>query len=104
MRERTEEGGVVEMWSVKDVVGHIATWENEAINALRRYLSRDDVKMLAWPDVDALNERTVSGKRRRSRNAFASTPSHTTPSTPATFADGLARDRPSEDRCPQNGR
>lgn len=96
-RERIGEGGVVEMWPVKDVVGHIAIWENEAIDSLRRYLSRDDVKMLAWPDVDALNERTVSGKRRKSRNAFASTPSHTTPNTPTIFAGGLAKGRPFED-------
>ena len=62
--ERMEEGGVVGMWSVKDVIGHITTWENEAIDALRRYLPRGDVNVLAWPDLDAFNERTVNSKRQ----------------------------------------
>ena len=62
--ERMEEGGVVGVWSIKDVIGHITTWENEAIDAIQSYLPRGDVKVLAWPDVDALNERTVNAKRQ----------------------------------------
>ena len=61
---RMEEGGVVGMWSVKDVIGHITTWENQAMAALQQYLTQRDVKVLAFPDVDALNERTVNSKRR----------------------------------------
>jgi hypothetical protein len=58
-----EEPGVVERWSVKDLIGHVTTWENEAIKSLRAYTAQGDVEALAWPDVDALNERTVAAKR-----------------------------------------
>ncbi len=61
--ERVDHAGVVERWSVKDLIGHVTTWENEAIEALGNYKSQGDVGALAWPDVDALNERTVQAKR-----------------------------------------
>lgn len=67
--ERVEKPGVVESWTVKDLIGHITTWEAEAMKSLRLYLSGHDLKaghdlkVLKWPDVDALNARTVEYKR-----------------------------------------
>ena len=65
MPERIEEGGVVGMWSVKDVIGHITTWENEAMAALQQYLTQRDVKVLAWSDLDAFNDRPELGLQPR---------------------------------------
>ena len=65
--ERMEVGGVIESWSVKDLVGHITTWENEAMKSLQSYFQHDDIKTLAWPtDLDAFNARTSEEKRARS--------------------------------------
>ena len=61
--ERIDEVGVVEKWSVKDLIGHVATWDGELIGALGSYLETGDVSVLAFVDVDELNERTVSAKR-----------------------------------------
>lgn len=61
--ERMEEVGVVESWTLKDLIGHVTTWEAEAMKSLRLCLSDHDLEMLTWPDVDALNERTVEDKR-----------------------------------------
>ena len=65
--ERMEVGGVVESWSMKDLIGHITTWENEAMKSLQNYFQQNDVKMLAWPsDLDAFNARTTEEKRAKS--------------------------------------
>ena len=65
--DRMEVGGVVESWSMKDLVGHITTWENEAAKSLQNYLQHNDLKTLAWPaDLDAFNARTSEEKRNRS--------------------------------------
>lgn len=61
--DRIEEPGVVELWSVRDLIGHVTTWEAEAIKSLQDYVVESDVSLLAWPDVDALNERTVRAKQ-----------------------------------------
>ena len=61
--ERMEKPGVVESWTVKDLIGHVTTWEAEAMKSLRLYLSGHELKVLKWPDVDALNARTVEYKR-----------------------------------------
>ena len=55
--------GVVGSWSVKDLIGHIKTWESEAMKSIQHYLLHNGLEMLAWPDVDEFNERTVRGKR-----------------------------------------
>ena len=65
--ERMDVGGVVESWPMKDLVGHITTWENEATKSLQNYLQHNDLNMLAWPaDLDAFNARTSEEKRNRS--------------------------------------
>ena len=56
-----EEQGVVEEWSVKDLVGHITTWETETMRNVRRFLDTQEVTR--YPDTDAFNDRTVRGKR-----------------------------------------
>ena len=61
--ERMEEAGVVESWSMKDLIGHITTWEDKAVDRIRKYLPDRDLEMLKWPDVDAFNERTVASKK-----------------------------------------
>ena len=61
--ERIDEVGVVEKWSVKDLIGHVATWDGELIGAIGSYLETGDVSALAFVGVDELNERTVSAKR-----------------------------------------
>ena len=62
--DRVDVPGVVGPWSVKDLIGHVATWDQEALQALRRYLSDRDAKALAtWPDVDDFNARETARKR-----------------------------------------
>ena len=60
-RERMEEPGVVGPWSVKDLVGHVSTWEAETMGALRR-LQRGEGEA-RYPDVDSFNAREVERKR-----------------------------------------
>ena len=62
--ERMEETGVEGPWSVKDLIGHISTWESEAIASVGRYLPRRDPGELAWEgNIDEFNTRAVAGKR-----------------------------------------
>ena len=63
--ERLEERSVGGPWSVKDLIGHVTTWEQEAIQALRSYLNEGDSHALAaWPeDIDGFNDVAVEGKR-----------------------------------------
>ncbi len=64
-----DEEGVVAEWSVRDLVGHVATWEQEAIKALRRFLTDRDLKaVVTWTDVDGLNARE---SRRKSALSLA---------------------------------
>jgi hypothetical protein len=62
---RVDESGVVGPWSVKDIVGHITTWEREAMDAISNYLPGRDIASLAWPtgDIDAFNLRHVEDTR-----------------------------------------
>ena len=61
---RLDEPGAVGEWSVKDLLGHVTTWEQEAIRALRRYLDDRDTKALAtWHDIDGLNARESDRKK-----------------------------------------
>jgi uncharacterized damage-inducible protein DinB len=53
-----EAPGVSGSWSVKDILGHITTWENEVIRALR------GEQRTYSPNVDAFNELDV---RRKSK-------------------------------------
>ncbi len=64
--DRLDERSVGGPWSVKDLIGHVTTWEVEALQAMRSYLDDGDFDALtAWPeDLDGFNAREVEGKRR----------------------------------------
>lgn len=55
-----EEPGVVGLWSVWDVLGHIATWEDEALKALSQILQG---KRNPYGDIDAFNAQEQERKR-----------------------------------------
>ena len=63
--DRVDTAGVVGSWSVKDLIGHVATWDREALQALRRYLvDRDAKALVTWPDdIDGFNAREAARKR-----------------------------------------
>ena len=66
---RIDEPGVVAEWSVRDLVGHVTTWEQVAIEALRRFLADRDLEaVVTWTDVDGLNARE---SRRKSALSLA---------------------------------
>ncbi|MEW6279131.1 MAG: DinB family protein [Candidatus Eremiobacterota bacterium] len=53
------------LWSVKDIIGHIASWEQEFIQATEEYLSdqRPRIFDLDWgKDGDAINARLAAAK------------------------------------------
>ena len=64
--DRLDEPGVVGPWSVKDLIGHVTTWEVEALQALRSYIDDCDFDALTdWPeDLDGFNARESEGKRQ----------------------------------------
>ena len=47
------------------MIGHVATWDREALQALRRYLvDRDAKALVTWPDdIDGFNAREAARKR-----------------------------------------
>ena len=63
--DRLDERSVGGPWSVKDLIGHVTTWEMEALRTLRSYLDDGDFDALtAWPeDLDGFNARQVEVKR-----------------------------------------
>ena len=71
--DRVDVPGVVGPWSVKDLIGHVATWDQEALQALRRYLSDRDAKALVtWPDVDESHLQVVELVSGLAEEEFAS--------------------------------
>ena len=57
--------GAVGSWSVKDVIGHVATWDREALDALRQFVDdRDSRALVSWPDVDEFNAQQWEVKRK----------------------------------------
>lgn len=59
--DRMEEPGVVGTWSVKDLCGHISTWEEEVVENIQRFLEHR--RMRQYRDIDAFNARAVEAKR-----------------------------------------
>ena len=66
--ERMKESGVVEAWSVKDLAGHVTTWESEMIANLQGIIA--GVEMKAYPDIDAFNAETSAAKRAMGLDAL----------------------------------
>ena len=57
--QRIDGAGVVEEWSAKDLIGHVATWDKELIRIVGGFLDRRDGDIGRCMDVDAFNKRTV---------------------------------------------
>lgn len=56
--------GAVGFWSVKDIIGHVETWDREALDSLRQFVGdRDTRALVSWPDVDEFNARQWEAKR-----------------------------------------
>jgi hypothetical protein len=59
--------GVVEDWSVKDILAHVTTWENEALRHLPHIISGGTpARYTAQGGIDAFNARATEGGRRMS--------------------------------------
>ncbi|MCS7207758.1 MAG: maleylpyruvate isomerase N-terminal domain-containing protein [Dehalococcoidia bacterium] len=65
--DRWEVPGVVGSWTVKDLCGHITTWEEEVVENIQRFLEHR--RMRQYRDIDAFNARAVEGKRSLSLDA-----------------------------------
>ena len=58
------ESGAVGHWSVRDLLGHIATWEEEALSALPIILEGKPLPRYSWTGgIDAFNAREQDSKR-----------------------------------------
>ena len=61
--ERLAEPGAVGAWSVKDVMGHLAFWDEQALLAAERHLAGQPPVVV--PDVQAMNEREAAARAGR---------------------------------------
>ena len=61
--DRLEGPAVIGNWTVKDLLGHVATWEAEVMGNIERFMDPQVGTMRPYPDVDGFNDRTVEGKR-----------------------------------------
>lgn len=58
------EPGVVGEWSIKDVLGHVATWEEESMMALTLIMQgKQPVRYSRYGGIDAFNERQWQRQR-----------------------------------------
>jgi len=60
-RRHMEEPGAVGIWSVKDLLGHITTWEEECIKAITRHL--EGKRPVRYGSIDAFNARQAAAKK-----------------------------------------
>jgi hypothetical protein len=61
------EPGVVDDWSVKDILAHVTTWENEALRHLPHIIAGGTPpRYAAQGGIDAFNARATADGRRRS--------------------------------------
>ena len=94
---RMGESGVVGPWSAKDVVGHITTWEQEAMDAISHYLRGRDSASLAWKEnIDGFNRQSVYNTRSKTLDDLTADLERTYEDLLAFLAgvpdDALARD------------
>jgi len=52
---RMTEPGVTGDWSVKDIIGHIAAWEQRVLDRVRSDSTGETLEMTGW-DMDKMNE------------------------------------------------
>ncbi len=62
--------GVVGMWSVKDVLAHLAAWESELVTALNQAENRRTPSILDIEDIDEWNEEQYHANTRRPLEAI----------------------------------
>ena len=60
--------GVVGQWSIKDIIGHVTTWEEETLKHLPHILGgeRPPRYSVLYGGIDAFNAKTTAGKRKLS--------------------------------------
>jgi hypothetical protein len=59
--------GVAGNWSVRDILAHVTTWEDEALKCLPWILEgRQPPRYVTYGGIDAFNERQTEQKRRLS--------------------------------------
>ncbi len=64
---RLVEPGVVDNWSVKDILAHVTTWEEEALNHLPLIIAGGTpLRYAAQGGIDAFNARATEDGRRLS--------------------------------------
>jgi hypothetical protein len=64
---RLVQPGVVDDWSVKDIVAHVTTWEQEALRHLPLIIAGGTPpRYAAQGGIDAFNDRATQADRRRS--------------------------------------
>ena len=63
--ERLEEAPAVGDWSVKDLLGHLATWEVVSMDSVWRFLDdpSQGTQMYSGVELDAFNQERVDAKR-----------------------------------------
>lgn len=54
---------VVGTWSVKDLLGHITTWESETMDNVQSFLDPHRGDMRSYADPDSFNEEAAQWKR-----------------------------------------
>lgn len=52
--------GVYPEWTIKEVLAHLAGWDDATILALQTYLAGDQPRIMAIHGVDSYNEQTVA--------------------------------------------
>lgn len=65
--DRLEQPGVSGEWSVKDLIGHVAFWDAQAVQKIQRRAARLPVQEVDW---QAVNGREWAARRNRSPDAL----------------------------------
>ncbi len=64
-KDKMEDAGVAGGWSVKDVMGHITTWEEIATDRVQRIVAGQEV-VRPYSDLDTYNNQEADKKRKLS--------------------------------------
>ena len=94
---RMEEAGVVEAWSVKDLIGHVTSWERQAMSTILAFQESGDADALQWADIDGFNALTAKSNSSRSLEELRSD-METVHDELLVFIDGLPEEIAEDDR------
>jgi len=61
--DKLEESGISGAWSVKDLIGHVAFWDAQAIESVHRRAAGEPAREVDW---QAMNDREAAAIRTRS--------------------------------------